>query len=169
VTVVLTLALSIGATTAIFSLGDAVLLPLPFPESDRLVAIDILEFAPGVAPTNLAAANNLGSSYPNFFDWQQQNQSSMLSQTRRFVALLSLQRCSDEFSRAHGCRHLLICSKMAGRPEDGRDDLKLSLQQTDSSQRLMQSKRGLHVSILDSALCSRNDAGGSWQINPHSC
>jgi hypothetical protein len=56
--------------------------------------------------TNLAAANNLGTSYPNFFDWQQQNQSSMLSQTRRFVALLSLQRCSDEFSRAHGCRHL---------------------------------------------------------------
>jgi hypothetical protein len=107
VTVVLTLALSIGATTAIFSLGDAVLLrPLPFPESDRLVAIDTLEFAPGVAPTNLAAANNLGSSYPNFFDWQQQNQSSMLSQTRRFVAPLLLHRCSGEFSRAHGCRHL---------------------------------------------------------------
>jgi hypothetical protein len=48
VTVVLTLALSIGATTAIFSLGDAVLLrPLPFPESDRLVAIDTLELPPG--------------------------------------------------------------------------------------------------------------------------
>jgi putative ABC transport system permease protein len=47
VTVVLTLALSIGATTAIFSLGDAVLLrPLPFLESDRLVAIDTLGSPP---------------------------------------------------------------------------------------------------------------------------
>ena len=76
-TVVLTLALTIGATTAILSLGDAVLLrPLPFPESDRLVAIDTLQFPPGLhqlISTNLAAANNLGTSYPNFFDWQQQN------------------------------------------------------------------------------------------------
>jgi len=73
VTVGLTLALSIGATTAIFRLGDAVLLrPLPFLESDRLVAIDTLQFPPGLhqlISTNLPAANNLGTSYPNFFDW----------------------------------------------------------------------------------------------------
>jgi hypothetical protein len=73
-TVIFTLALGIGATTAIFSLIDGVLLrPLPFPHADRLVEISTLEFPPGVAPTNPAAADYIGSSYPDFFEWQRQN------------------------------------------------------------------------------------------------
>src|SRR5262249_25532621 len=74
---ILTLALGIGATTAIFSLVDGILLrPLPFPHANRLLAIETLEFPPGVAATNLAAANYDGTSYPDFFDWQRQNQTS---------------------------------------------------------------------------------------------
>lgn len=72
---IITLALGIGATTAIFSLVDGILLrPLPFPHTDRLLAIETLEFPPGVAPTNLGAANYESTSYPDFFDWQRQNQ-----------------------------------------------------------------------------------------------
>lgn len=61
-TAILTLALGIGATTAIFSILDAVLLqPLPFPEPDRLVALN-------GAPWN-------GLSIPTIQDWQQRSHS----------------------------------------------------------------------------------------------
>jgi putative ABC transport system permease protein len=94
-TVILTLALGIGATTAIFSLVDAILLrPLPFPESDRLVAITTLQFPPGVPPTNLAAADYLPSSYPDFFDWRREN--------RGFASLASYDYQTRLFSKADG-------------------------------------------------------------------
>jgi predicted permease len=71
---IVTLALGIGATTAIFTLVDGILLrPLPFPDRDRLVAINTLEFPPGVLTTNPAAGEPIGTSYPNYFDWQRQN------------------------------------------------------------------------------------------------
>jgi len=95
VTAVLTLALGIGATTAIFSLFDGILLrPLPFPHADQLVAIDTLEFPAGVAPSNVAAADSIGNSYPNFFDWQRQSHA--------FESLASYDDISRLFSKANG-------------------------------------------------------------------
>jgi predicted permease len=92
---IITLALGIGATTAIFNLVDGILLrPLPFPKADRLVAIDTLEFPPSVAPTNPAAADYLGTSYPDFFDWQRQN--------RTFESLASYNNITRLFSRNDG-------------------------------------------------------------------
>src|SRR5256884_5719188 len=64
---VITLALGIGANTAIFSVVNTLLLrPLPFKEPTRLVQVWEADFKRG--------QNTMEVSYPNFADWRDQNQ-----------------------------------------------------------------------------------------------
>ncbi len=63
ITAILTLALGIGATTALFTVVNAVLLePLPFPDSNKLVQ---------VWRSELPALTYGSASFPRYLDWRQ--------------------------------------------------------------------------------------------------
>jgi predicted permease len=66
VVAILTIALGIGANTAIFSVVNGVLInPLPYPNADRIVVL--YERLPNFEDASI--------SYPNFLDWQRMNES----------------------------------------------------------------------------------------------
>jgi putative ABC transport system permease protein len=85
-----TLALGIGATTAMFTIVNSVLLqPLRFPEPERIVLLE------GVNPRQGITRSNL--SVPDLVDWQQQ--SSAFEQLAGFVSGGSFLSTGDESER----------------------------------------------------------------------
>jgi putative ABC transport system permease protein len=110
---VLTLALGIGANTAIFSVVNAVLLkPLPFVAPEELVAIGGVDRTETVSPPRLSSM-----CYPDFFDFREQNRSfsSMAIYCDRTLALVDEkeaqsvrgQKVSGEFFDVLGIKPML--------------------------------------------------------------
>jgi putative ABC transport system permease protein len=107
---VLTLALGIGANTAIYSVVDAVLLrPLPWPDSDRLV------FVYGTRGTNRTG----GLPYVDFVDWRDQSRSFeelgvIRGQSVNLTGSDTPQRLTGEFTTANIFR-MIGASAVRGR------------------------------------------------------
>ncbi len=88
-----TLALGIGATTAMFTVVNSILLrPLQFPEPERIVLIEGINPRQGITQSNV--------SVPDIADWQQQSQS--FEQIAAFVAGGVLLTTGDETERVRG-------------------------------------------------------------------
>jgi predicted permease len=86
---VLTLALGIGANTALFSIVNGVLLnPLPYPQSDQLVALY----------SKTPEFKHSSISYPNFLDWQRYNTS--------FAAIAAFRGQSFNLTGSSDAEHL---------------------------------------------------------------
>jgi predicted permease len=90
---VITLALGVGANTAIFSVVNAVLLrPLAFPESERIVSLEGVNPSKGITDSNM--------SVPDLADWQAQ--SSGFDQMAGFVTGGSLLVSGEDAERVRG-------------------------------------------------------------------
>jgi putative ABC transport system permease protein len=111
--VILTLALGIGANTAIFSLVDATILrPLPYAEADRIVALSESD----------RKGNDLMVSWPDFVDWRKKSGS--------FTAIAALRGMNfnltgnGQAERLHGLRvSASFLSVLGVHPLLGRDFL----------------------------------------------
>lgn len=96
VVAVLTLGLGVGATTAMWSLIDAVVLrPLPFPEQDRLV--QLRHAVPGISETDL-----WGSSVASYFHYQ--DNSRTLESVGAFITSVFTLAADDGAERVSGAQ-----------------------------------------------------------------
>ncbi len=124
-TVILTLALSIGITTAVFSVLYAMVIrPLPYHHPESIVALD----------TRSASGGNQPSSYPEYLDWRRMNRSfSVLAgfvpgqtvslESNSGPIQLHAVAATDNFFDVFAVRPLLGRTYLPGEDENGKNDV----------------------------------------------
>jgi putative ABC transport system permease protein len=162
--VVLTLALGIGATTAIFSVVSGVLLrALPFPESERLISMQTVVFPHGEAATKEAGAGTIEDvSFPDFFDWRSQSHtleaiaSYAYETTRKFVPggngspqMIEAEYVSSDFFRVLGVAPMLGRSFALDDEKDDSRPIILSYQFWESEFHSSPDIVGKHITVSD--------------------
>ena len=120
IVVIVTLALGIGANTAIFSFANGILLrPLPYPDSDRLAVLDETARKRGI--------ESMGVSYPNFLDWREQNKSFEYISTHFGTSRFALSGAGEPVEifgtfASHGLFEILRVSPQLGRAFSADED-----------------------------------------------
>ncbi|HKW87135.1 MAG TPA: ABC transporter permease [Candidatus Acidoferrales bacterium] len=145
VVAVLTLALGIGANTAIFSVVDAVLLrPLPYPDAKQLVMVY-------QASPKIGDLKN-GLSYPNFQDWRRSAHSfeEMAAMRASQFALSGSGEATNIIAGAVTSDYFALfrVSPILGRTFEARDDLPEAAAVAVLSERIWRSRFGSDRAIV---------------------
>lgn len=125
-TVVLTLALSVGLATAVFCVLDAVVLrPLPYPNPDRIVEIESHNysggyFQPASWPSYLDERTQATGfkALAGYFRWRE-----TAAETPEGVAVLESVRTTDNFFDVFGVPPMLGRTFLPGEQNSGRNDV----------------------------------------------
>src|ERR1044071_3505087 len=149
-----TLALGIGATTAMFTVVNSVLLrPLHFPESERIVLLEGVNPRQGIMQSNM--------SVPDIVDWQKQSQS--FEQIAAFVSASLFLATGDETERVRAAPvspeflPLFRTNPIHGRLSQP-DDFQRGKEPAVISYALWQRRFGGSTSVLNSKVILSGDA-----------
>src|ERR1700724_2899890 len=126
ITAILTLALGIGATTAVFSVVDATLLrPLPFPEPNRIIVPQTRSQSGYTQPASYVGYQDERAQLHSFSAFAAYDTAGINFESPRGAVALHAVRGSDNFFDVLGVNPLLGRTFRPGEDQPGRNDLVL--------------------------------------------